>query len=326
MRDWMKWQLAPRVFSTAGEGGGGGGEDTQPGGGADTVQGGGADTVQGGGNPPAAKWWEGLSDTHKGYLTPKGLTVDDPVAAATKLIDIAANAEKRIGKGIDSIMDRPAAGQDYGEWARANAEALGLPADAGGYEVKPPADWPKDLPWDVENEAKARDIAFKFGVPPAAHQAYVAFQAQMVRDLDKAAADGLAAARQAMDAELQKDWGTQLEARKTRAGQAMQTLAEKAGLTVDGIQALSQTMSGATSDATVVRIFDVVAEAMGDDTGVSMGRGQGQFGMTPAEARSELQRFESPEGEYGKAFAAGDRVKLAELRARREQLSKLAAG
>lgn len=327
MLDWMKWQLAPRVFSAAGEGGGGGGEDTQAGGGTDTVPGGGGtDTVEGGGDPPAAKWWEGLSETHKGYLTPKGLTVDDPVAAATKLIDIAANAEKRIGKGLDSIMDRPAKGQDYGEWARANAEALGLPKEAGGYEVKPPADWPKDLEWDGANEAKARDIAFKFGVPPAAHQAYIALQTQIVRDLDRAAADGLAQARQAMDAELQKDWGDQLEARKARAGQTMRILAEKAGVTTDGIQALSQTLSGASSDATVLRIIDVVAEMMGDDTGIAMGRGPGQFGMTPAEARAELKRFEGPEGEYGKAFAAGDRVKLAELRARREQLSKLAAG
>lgn len=330
MRDWMKWRLAPRVFNAAGEGGGGaGGGDTQPGGGADTLQGAGADTLQGGGDAPGAKWWEDSktydADT-QGWLAARGLTVDDPLTILPKIIQGHRNAESRIGKGIDSIMDRPAKGQDYGEWARANAEPLGLPADAGGYEVKPPADWPKDLPWDAESEAKARDIAFKFGVPPAAHQAYVAFQAQMVRDLDKAAADGLATARQAMDAELQKDWGTQLEARKTRAGQAMQALAEKAGVTVDGIQALSQTMSGASSDATVVRIFDAVAELMGDDIGVAMGRGRGQFGMTPAEARSELQRFESPEGEYGKAFAAGDRVKLAELRARREQLSKLAAG
>jgi hypothetical protein len=128
-----------------------------------------------------------------------------------------------------------------------------------------------------------------------------------------------------MDAELRRDWGDQLEARKTRATQAMQTIAEKAGMTEAHIQALSQTMAGASSDAAVIRLMDVVAEMMADDTGIAMGRGDKRFSMTPAEARAELARFEGPEGEYGKAFAAGDRVKLQELRDRREQLSKLAA-
>lgn len=321
------WLKQRRVFNAEDGAGGGGGTETTTG--TETTAGQTTQTTEATTTTTgeaSAKWWEGLSDPHKSYLTPKGLTLDDPVATATKLIDIASNAEKRIGKGLDAIMDRPAKGQDYGEWARANAEVLGLPAETAGYEVKAPQDWPKDLPWDAENEAKAREIAFKYGVPPEAHKAYIGFQAEIVRGMDKAAAEQLDMARNAMMTDLQKDWGTQTQAKVTRASQAMQFVAEKAGITVEGIQALSQTMSAKTGDAGVLRIFDTIAELMADDQGFAMGRGQQQLGMTAAEARAELKTFMGANGEYGRAFAAGDQKKMAELRPRREHLSKLAAG
>lgn len=274
----------------------------------------------------SAKWWETLSDPHKAYLTPKGLAVDDPMQALPRLIDIAANAEKRIGKGLDSILDKPAKDQPYGEWARANAEALGLPKDEGGYEIKPPADWPKDIPWDSANEAKMRTIALQHGVPPAAHAAYIGAYAEIVKQIDADATRGLEEARTKMREDLQKDWGAQTEAKMTQARQAFQFLAEKAGLGTDGIQAASQALAAKTGDAGVLRLFAAVADLMSDDTGFAMARGQQTLGMTPAEARAELARFESPEGEYGKAYKAGDMRRMAELRAKRDQLSKLAAG
>ena len=52
----------------------------------------------------------------------------------------------------------------------------------------------------------------------------------------------------------------------------------------------------------------------------------GGLAMTPAEAKEELRRFEGPEGEYGQAFAKNDLRRLAELKARRGQLAKIAAG
>lgn len=277
--------------------------------------------------PPAAKWFEDSKrfdpDTQK-WLAARGLTVDDPMEVLPKVIQGHRNAESRLGKGVDSIMDKPAKDQPYADWARANAEALGLPADANGYEVKPPENWPKDLPWNDAGEKAARELALAHGVPPAAHQAYIALQAKLVMDLEKSATDGMNKARDEMTAELQKDWGDQTAARSLRAGQTMQAIAEKAGMTAEHIQALSQTMSGATSDAAVIRMMDVVAEMMADDKGVGMGRGNGQFGMTPAEARAELAKFEGPDGDYGKAFAADNQRLLAELRPKREQLSKLA--
>lgn len=275
---------------------------------------------------PAAKWWEKLPEQQRAYLTPKGLTTDDPMEALPRLIEIAAHAEKRIGKGLDSIIEKPAKGQSYADWARANAEALGLPAEAAAYEVKPPADWPKDLPWNAEGEAKARELAFKYGIPREAHEAYIGLQAQMVREMDEAATKGIAEAREAMMTDLRRDWGTQTDAKLTQARQAMQYLAEQAGIGNDGIEALAATLSAKTGDAGVMRIFAKVAELMAEDTGFAVGRGQQSFGMTPAEARAEIARFEAPDGPYGKAFANNDMRQLAALKAKRDELYKIAAG
>lgn len=276
-----------------------------------------------------AKWWEDDktydADT-RNWLAARGLTEDDPLAVLPKAIKGHRAAEARIGKGLDSIMDRPAKGQSWADWAAANADALGLPAEAKAYAVEAPKDWPKDIPWDAAREERIREIAFKHRIPAEAHQAYVGAYAETVKEIYAEAEKGLSQARTEMDTDLRRDWGQQLEARKTRAAQAMQTLAEKAGMTADHIEALSQTMSGASSDATVIRIFDVVAEILGDDTGFAMGRGAQKFGMTPAEARAELARFEGPEGEYGKALAESNMAKLAELKARRNELHRLAAG
>lgn len=293
-----------------------------------TAQTGATDTGSTTTTPPAAtgaKWWEKLTDTQKGYLVPKGLTIDDPMQALPKILDIAANAEKRIGKGLDSIIDKPAPGQPYADWARANAEALGLPKDAAAYEVKPPADWPKHLPWDSAAEAAAREIAYQHGVPKAAHEAYVQFQANAILKLEQDAIKGIETARNEMRAELQRDFGQQTQARIIGAQQAMQYLAEKAGVSAAGIEALAQTMSEKTGDAGVIRIFDAVAQMMADDTGFAVGRGQQTLGMTPAEARAEFNRFTGPDGEYGKASAARDTTKMRELEPRRMQLAKLAA-
>ncbi len=275
---------------------------------------------------PSPKWWEGLSDPHKAYLTPKGLTVDDPLAALPRLIDIAANAEKRIGKGLDSILDKPGKDQTYGDWARANAEALGLPKDEGGYEIKPPADWPADIPWDSANEAKMRGIALQHGVSRQAHEAYVSAYADIVKGIDADLTRAQETAKAKMRDDLQRDWGAQTDAKLTQARQAAQFLAEKAGLGTDGLEAVSQALAAKTGDAGVMRLFATVAELMADDTGFAMARGQQTLGMTPEQARAELAKFEGPDGDYGKAFKAQDVRKLAELRAKRDQLSKLAAG
>ena len=126
----------------------------------------------GAGDPPAAKWFEGdlLTADERTWLGSKGLNLDDPLQAIPKLVRGHRSAEQFMGKGVERIIERPADGQAYAEWARANAAALGLPEKAEGYEIAPPESWPKDAQWDTAFEAEFRKVAFEEGLPPGVNR------------------------------------------------------------------------------------------------------------------------------------------------------------
>jgi hypothetical protein len=273
----------------------------------------------------AAPWWQApeFSAEEQDWLKARGLTEDDVAKVAPKLVKGHRLAEQRLGRGIDRILDKPAEGQSVGDWMRANAAALGLPATEDGYAVARPEGWPKDAPWDTEFETQARKLAFEAGVPPAAFQGFVELYATKVAGLEQAAAEGLARDQAAMLADLRRDYGDQTEAVITRARQGAEVVAAEAGMTPDQIGELSQLLSAKTGNATAIRFMAAIGEMLGEDTGVGLGRG-GALTMTPAEARAEMGRFMAPDGEYAKAVAAGNAARVAELRPRFEQLAKLA--
>lgn len=291
---------------------------------------GGAQTQNAGATQAAAAagdpWWKSpdISEEERQWLVARGLTEDDPLKAIPKMLKGHRAAEQRIGKGLDTIIDRPAKGEDYGEWARKNAAALGLPEKEDGYAIKKPDFWPKDEPWDEGLEKEARSFAFKHGLPPAAFQDFVNLYAQsMKRMLDGSKANG-AAASEAMMADLTKDWGSQTNARITQAKQGLEYIAEQAGLSKE-LQSLAlDAISEKTGDAAAIRLFQKVGELLGDDSMVR-GGADGGFGMTPAEARAELARFTGPEGDYGKAYKKGDTKAMRELTPRRDFLAKIAS-
>ncbi|MEO0681978.1 MAG: hypothetical protein AAF192_16365, partial [Pseudomonadota bacterium] len=105
---------------------------------------------------------------------------------------------------------------------------------------------------------------------------------------------------------------------------ALGALAEEAGLDGDSLAASVQLMSERAGDAAVMKLFWTMASKLGE-AGVETGGGGGG-GYTPERARAELAAFIGPEGEYGKAYAAGDARKLRELDGQRERLERLAAG
>jgi len=277
-------------------------------------------------DPPSQKWWEqsAFGDPARQYLTAKGLTLDDPLAAMPKLVDIASNAEKRIGKGLDSIIDKPGKDQPFADWARANAAALGLPEKEDGYTVTPPDTWPKDMPWNGDLEGKARKLAFDMGVPPEAHKAYVGLFAEEMRRISDAAGADFETAREQMLVDLSKDFGDQTPAVIARARQAASIVAEKAGLSAEGLEAVSHLLSDKAGDAGVIRLFAAIGELAGEDSLVGRSLGA-PLGQTPADARAELQKMMAPGGDWYEASAAGNLAKLKELKPRFDQLSKLAA-
>lgn len=290
---------------------------------ADEGAGGGDAAAAAAANPPG-KWFEGesYSAEEREWLSAKGLAVDDPSEVLPKLVKGHRSAEQRIGKGLDSIMDRPAKDQPYAEWAKANGAALGLPETADGYTAAPPEDWPKDLPWDSNLEARARQLAFDMGAPPEVHKAYVALFAEHVKGLETASAEGLAKAKTDLMTELTRDFGDEVHAVTARAKQGAALLAEKAGLSAEGLDGVSQLLSEKVGDARVIRLFNAVGELAGEDA--LLGRGSGGM-MSAADAKAEFSKMHSPGGEYYEAVATNDRAAQARLKVRIDQLAKVMA-
>lgn len=277
--------------------------------------------------PPTSKWWEGerFADPARQFLTAKGLTVDDPMEAMPKLVDMAANFEKRIGKGLDTIIDRPGKDEPYADWIAKNREALGLPKDEAGYQVQRPEAWPKDAPWNDASEAKVRAVGVKYGLHPEAVQEIVNIAAQdALQTYQDAAAMGEEAKRTLM-ADLEKQYGDQTPKVIQKARLGAQAVAEKAGLQMDAVANLSDVLTDKIGDANAIRFMAAIGDMLGDDNALGLGKGGG-LTTTPAEARAELARLRGPDGEYAKAFAKGDRATMEQLRPKMDSLTRIAAG
>lgn len=276
---------------------------------------------------PTAKWWE--TDTYtpeeKQWLAARGLTEDDPLAAIPKMVKGHRAAEQRIGKGLDTILDKPGKDQPWTDWVAQNREALGLPADEKGYQVKRPETWPKDAPWNEASENKVRAVGVKYGLRPEAVQEIV----------DIAAADALASyqdaaamgdeAKAKLMADLQKDYGDKTPAVMLKARQGAEAVAQKAGIGADVLANLSDTLTDKIGDANVIRFMAAIGDMLGDDGILAAGKG-GSLTQTPADARAELAQLRSPEGAYYKATATGNRAEIARLQPTIDRLTKLAAG
>jgi hypothetical protein len=274
-----------------------------------------------------AKWWEAkdITDEERQWLSARGLAEDDPMVVIPKMIKGHRAAEQRIGKGLDAIIDKPAKGEAYADWVAKNREALGLPADEKGYEVARPENWPKDAPWDDKSESAAKAIAVKYGVPKEALQELVNLQAGTALQTYQDANAMGETAKLALMADLQKDYGDQMPKVLHQARLGAQFIGEKAGLSTEAIANLSDVLTEKTGDANAIRAFKVIGEMLGDDAAIGLGKGGG-LTTTPAEARAEIARLRSPEGDYAKAVKAGDRTELARLQPIIDRLTRLAAG
>ena len=311
-----------RTFAPEGEGTGGDTTTTTT---ADTTTTTAADTTTQ--TQTAPKWWEGetFSAEEKQWLAARGLTEDDPLVAIPKMVKGHRAAEARIGKGLDTIIDRPAKDQPFTDWIAQNREALGLPKDEAGYQVQRPEAWPKGAPWNEASEAKVRAVGVKYGLHPEAVQEIVNIAAQdALQTYQDAAAMGEEAKRTLM-ADMEKQYGDQTPKVIQKARLGAQAVAEKAGLQMDAVANLSDMLTDKIGDANAIRFMAAIGDMLGDDTALGMGKG-GTLTTTPAEARAELARLRGPDGEYAKAFAKGDRAEMERLRPRMDSLTRIATG
>ena len=304
-----------------------GGGDTIAGG-ADTVAGG-AETVAGGGNGGGAKWWQGAdySPDEQQWLAARGLTEDDPAKIVPKLVKGHRAAEQRLGKGLDTIMDRPAKDQPLTDWMRAQKDVFGLPEKAEDYKVERPKELPDTIAWDGEFEGRARTKAFELGLTPDQMNGLVGLYAEQVQGLNAKIAAEETAANDRMMADLTAEFGAQLQPRLALAKQAAAVLGEQAGLDKAAIAAVSSVLTEkAGGSAATIKLFAKIGELMSEDklvTGASAGA------ETAAEARQKLAAMQAPDGAYYKAVERarnGDPAEQQRLKPEIERLTRLAAG
>lgn len=277
----------------------------------------------GGGSP----WWQALPDAEREHLAAKGLNIDDPAQAASRLVQANRHLESRLRLPADRILERPADGQSAAEWLAANRAALGLPDKPEAYAVEAPDGWPQGIPWDSEFEGAAREIAMQHAVPPEVHRAYVAAYADKMKAIDEAATAGLAQAQEEMATALRLEWKDNYDRNVAMAQQAVSVMGERAGLSGDALQLAVQAVSGKTGDAAAMRLFAAIGDAMGEDSGVGIGAGgRGSLAPTPEAARAELQAFTKLGGDWDKAVRDNNQAELARLRPIYARLTKAAAG
>lgn len=334
MTFWM--MMLARQIARAPDGGAGGaaGDPPPAGAGDPPPAGAGTPPPAGAGDPPPAgnggaakNWWEAdtISADERQWLTARGLADADKDAVLIKAIKGHRHAEQRLGNRAEDLLTKPKEGQSVTEWLAEQRDKLGLPDKVDGYKIDAPQDWPKDVPWDTDMAAKVKELAFQHGAPPEMVNAFVGVYAEKVLDIERASAKALATATETMMRDLQRDWGDQTQARITQAKQAAGVMAERAGLDGEALQNLTSVLSDKIGDANVLRLFASIAEGLGDDAGVAMGKGATQFTMTPADARAEIARLSAPDGEYAKVLASNDMPRIAEMNKRMSDLTKLAS-
>lgn len=306
----VKWN-SPRILRSAGGGDGGAG--------------GGGGTGEDQGSAP--KWFETdrWGDEARGYIEAKGLNkFEDPNEAISHMIGIGQAADKRFGRPIDTVMDKPTDGQPLQEWRRENAALIGIPEKADGYTFERPKDLPESIAWDSGFEDRFRALAYERGLSQDDVSAMTGFYAEHVKGLSSGVDAEFERANSAMMGELQKDWGSGTEEKIAQARQAVQVIGERAGLETGGIEAVASVLTTkGGGDAAAIRFFAALGEMLGEDKGRGIGAGNGGGGMTPAEAGAKLKEMRAPGGAFYEAKTAADRARVAD---EIERLTKIAMG
>ena len=313
----------PMTWSPADDGAGGGADGGDDAAAAAADAGAAADD----GGAAAAKWWDSdkFTDAHRTALTAKGFAADDPIESWPKALDAIIAADRRLGDSPDNLISKPKEGETLADYMRKNAAAFGLPESKDGYEVTAPEDWPKDAPWDTALAGELQQVAFDHGLTRDAAQALTGLYAKKVATLEAQATTELKDSNAAMMAELEKDLGDQLPGKIEGAKRAMQLVAEAAGLDAAAQMALAAGLKPKVGDAGTMRLFMALGDMLGEETLLGAGKGGG-MATTPAEARQRLAAMRAPDGEYSKAFAAGNRAEMKRLAPIIEGLEKIAAG
>lgn len=277
---------------------GGGGADTAAGssgadtvaggGGQDTVQGGSDDDISGGADPD---WYnqlsgeaEGEGAAHRDFVKAKGWKTLDDVVKSYREAERAVRDSGRI-----KVPGEGASAEDVSAFNR----AIGVPEDVKGYEL--PTIEGEDgnaIPLDDSLLGKLLPRALEHGVPAKAMNGLIAdfvkLQLDEAADLDqqqKQAAQG---------------WVTKQGANANARIAAIDSAASALGLTKSDLMGIRGVMGADRA----LEMMAKLGEGMAED--VMMTGGKGRFGVTGAEAQTQLDEMKQKAGS-DPVFAAATR-------------------
>ena len=272
------------TFSPADEGGAGGGEgDGASGAGegtgegagtgdgaADTSDGGAGGTGEGdgGGDGSGDKpWYETMEmDADlKTYLIKNGYNSGTQEEALAKALKGEQTATAKLGKGADTLMDKPGKDAPLAEFFKANAEVFGVPDSVDEYDLKIPDDLPDGMPIDEALLTSFKETALAQGLPPALAQTVVDFHVETVKaemlNLETQAAE----AETALNTALKEEWGADYKEKQEGAKRAFQAIAASAGLDAKAQANLAAKMNADMGDAGLLKFFSAMGGAISED-------------------------------------------------------------
>lgn len=279
------------------------------------------------GGDPA--WLTGLDPTLQTAFVNKGWNRAESAEAALASIGTAyANLEKRVGFDPSKVIDKPADGTKPAEFIAANRELFGVPETPDGYEIERP-EMPEGVAWNETLEKEALALFHEQGATPETVQTAMTLAARLVSGIASSTDEEIATTQAEATRTLQAEWGGQTKARIEEARTAMHTIAREAGIEGMALQTMMMSIAsgageGATGDANVTRLFHAMAQHLREDSLAPLPHGASS-GMTPAEAKAELDGMKQPAHPYAVAVKAGNRKALKSYEARREELFRIAA-
>lgn len=198
----------------------------------------------------------------------------DPVALAKSYTEL----EGLIGrKGLVAPKEG-----DPPEVTAAWREALGVPEEPAGYEIKPPEGTAPEH-WNDDTTTVLRGWAHELGLTPQQAQGLAERYAGM---LSQAAGEQF----EAMETALRKDWGAAYDVKTTAAAQAAREF-----LSPETREALKA--AGLAASASLIRDLAAIGEKIGGHDGTA-GMNSGGGALTPAAARAQAQALRAHPGYF----------------------------
>lgn len=225
-------------------------------------------------------WINSLSPENQQLALAKGFLKPDDFATSYR------NLEGLVG-GKTLELPNMAKPEGLAEWA--GWEALGVPSDPAGYELKKP-DLPEGMGWDDRFEKQAREAAAMLKLTPFQFQGMVdIFAAREGASVAAVNAERKAAEKE-VDAQLQKEWGSEKAGRIEMAKSAVRHYQQGGALDAGQIDKLNLMMG----DVGLVKFMADIGSQLSEAkliTGVTPG-----LSLTSTAAKAEKARLRSDSG------------------------------